>query len=181
MKRSSKSETNSDDISSCYSSKIKKLEENERPWQNISFQERLCGSDGILKPIKSLHTHRTLKPYIRQDFETEPSKLKLIREINQRTSKEPIPKFPINYTYIQAKHVGQINRLATAFFWPGIDGTFRVSRYGPYFNTLNLCLTLLFLHQLCNPQYDKRLFIDLPVQYMKTTSSEHIVYLHKLF
>ena len=24
-----------------------------------------------------------------------------------------------------------------------------------------------------NPQYDRRLFIDLPVQYMKTTSSEH--------
>ena len=27
-----------------------------------------------------------------------------------------------------------------------------------------------------NPQYDKRLFIVLPVQYMKTTSSEHVVY-----
>ena len=27
-----------------------------------------------------------------------------------------------------------------------------------------------------NPQYDKRLFIDLQVQYMKTTSSEHVVY-----
>ena len=27
-----------------------------------------------------------------------------------------------------------------------------------------------------NPQYDKRLFIDLSVQYMKTTSSEHVVY-----
>ena len=27
-----------------------------------------------------------------------------------------------------------------------------------------------------NPQYDKRLFIDLPVQYMKTTSSEQVVY-----
>ena len=24
-----------------------------------------------------------------------------------------------------------------------------------------------------NPQYDKRFFIDLPFQYMKTTSSEH--------
>ena len=24
-----------------------------------------------------------------------------------------------------------------------------------------------------NPQYDKKLFIDSPVQYMKTTSSEH--------
>ena len=149
MKRSSKSETNSDDISSCYSSKIKKLEENERPCQNISFQERLCGSDGILKPIKSSHTHRTLKPYIRQDFETEPSKLKLIREINQRTSKEPIPKFPINYTYIQAKHVGQINRLATAFFWPGIDGTFRASRYGPYFNNLSTFWPIF--DQLSNP------------------------------
>ena len=29
-----------------------------------------------------------------------------------------------------------------------------------------------------NPQYDKRLFIDLPVQYMKTKSSEHVVYIN---
>ena len=27
-----------------------------------------------------------------------------------------------------------------------------------------------------NPQYDKRLFIDLRVHYMKTTSLEHVVY-----
>ena len=27
-----------------------------------------------------------------------------------------------------------------------------------------------------NPKYDKKLFIDLPVQYMKTTSSEHVVH-----
>ena len=27
-----------------------------------------------------------------------------------------------------------------------------------------------------NPQYDKRLFIYLPVQYMKTTCSEHVVF-----
>ena len=26
-----------------------------------------------------------------------------------------------------------------------------------------------------NPKYDKSLFIDLPVQYMKTISSEHVV------
>ena len=29
-----------------------------------------------------------------------------------------------------------------------------------------------------NPQYEKRLFIDLPVQYMKTTSSEHVLYIN---
>ena len=28
------------------------------------------------------------------------------------------------------------------------------------------------------PQYDKRLFIDLPVLYMKTTCSEHVVYIN---
>ena len=27
-----------------------------------------------------------------------------------------------------------------------------------------------------NPQYDKRMFIDLPVQYMETKSSEQVVY-----
>ena len=32
-----------------------------------------------------------------------------------------------------------------------------------------------FILTSTNPQYDKRLFIDLPVQYMKTTSSEHVV------
>ena len=34
---------------------------------------------------------------------------------------------------------------------------------------------------LTNPQYYKRLFIDLPVQYMKTTSSEHVVYINCFF
>ena len=29
-----------------------------------------------------------------------------------------------------------------------------------------------------NPQYDKILFIDLPVQYIKTASSEHVVYIN---
>ena len=29
-----------------------------------------------------------------------------------------------------------------------------------------------------NPQYEKRLFTDLPVQYMKSTSSEHVVYIN---
>ena len=32
-----------------------------------------------------------------------------------------------------------------------------------------------------NPQYDKRLFIYLPVQYMKTTGSENGVYINCLF
>ena len=29
-----------------------------------------------------------------------------------------------------------------------------------------------------NPEYDDRLFMELPVHYMKTTSSEHVVYIN---
>ena len=34
-----------------------------------------------------------------------------------------------------------------------------------------------FILTATNPQYDKRLFIDLRVQYMKTTSLEHAVFI----
>ena len=46
----------------------------------------------------------------------------------------------------------------------------------------NLCTGKSFSKALIlastNPQSDKRLFIDLPVQYMKTTSSEYVVYIN---
>ena len=123
MKRSTKTKSDSEN-----SFKTQKFEEDsEVSWKNLktnTFQEKLCGSENILRPFKSSHTHRILKPYIRQDFDTEPIKLKLLREINQRNSKNPVPKLPINYTYIQSKHVPQINRLACKFFWPGIDGKY---------------------------------------------------------
>ena len=38
-------------------------------------------------------------------------------------------------------------------------------------------LSEAFILTSTNPHYDKRLFIDLPVQYMKTTSSEHVVHI----
>ena len=34
-------------------------------------------------------------------------------------------------------------------------------------------LSEAFFLKSTNPQYDKGLFIDIPIQYMKTTSSEH--------
>ena len=39
-------------------------------------------------------------------------------------------------------------------------------------------LSEAFILTSTNPQYDKILFIDLSVQYMKTTSSEHAVYMN---
>jgi hypothetical protein len=39
-------------------------------------------------------------------------------------------------------------------------------------------LSEAFILTSTNPQYDKMLFIDLPVQYMKTTSWEHVVYIN---
>ena len=46
------------------------------------------------------------------------------------------------------------------------------------YNCTGKSLSEAFILTSTNPQYDKRLFIDLPVQYMKTTSSEHVVYIN---
>ena len=43
---------------------------------------------------------------------------------------------------------------------------------------LKKSLSEAFIITSTKPQYDKRLFIDLPIQYMKTTSSEHVVYIN---
>ena len=53
--------------------------------------------------------------------------------------------------------------------------TFIPFQFDAKFLQVNLCQKQLFLVQLTK-QYDKRLFIDLPLQYMKTTSSEQFVY-----
>ena len=63
----------------------------------------------------------------------------------------------------------------------GLKNLVSMSSLGIVLLTKNLLLTGKSLSEALilgstNPQYDKRLFIDLPVQYMKTTSSEHFVY-----
>ena len=42
-----------------------------------------------------------------------------------------------------------------------------------YFTSTGKSLLEALILASTNPQYDNRLFIDLPVQYMKTTCSEH--------
>ena len=42
-----------------------------------------------------------------------------------------------------------------------------------YGKNTGISLSEAFILTSTTPQYDKRLFIDLPVQYMTTTSSEH--------
>lgn len=100
-------------------------------WPKLTFYQRTNGLEGQLQSFKSFHTHRILKPYIRQDFETEPLKLKLLHEIQEKfpassESRQQRRRYPINYTYLQPKYVSQINRLACQFFWPGIDGNFHL-------------------------------------------------------
>ena len=41
-----------------------------------------------------------------------------------------------------------------------------------------ISLSEAFILTSTNPQYDKRLLIEIPVQYMKITSSEHVVYIN---
>ena len=54
---------------------------------------------------------------------------------------------------------------------PGLPSLRTVTQYKP---GTGKSLSEAFILTSTNPQYDTRLFIDLPVQYMKTASSEHV-------
>ena len=91
------------------------------------FLVRLTGSDSQeLRPVKSPFTGRLLKPYIRRDFEAEPLKLKLLREVIRRANRKTKVtgeevRHPIDYMYVRPNHIPSINQLAREFFWPGVD------------------------------------------------------------
>ena len=54
---------------------------------------------------------------------------------------------------------------------------YKTYTWAPTFDTgKSLSEALIFAST--NPQYDNRLFIELRVQYMKITSSEHVVYIN---
>ena len=71
-----------------------------------------------------------LKPYIRRDFETEPLKLCLLRELLTKTKDRREDtngssiRHPIDYMYVRPHHIPPVNQLAREFFWPGIDSKY---------------------------------------------------------
>ena len=56
--------------------------------------------------------------------------------------------------------------------------TFTVQIRVCYYSSTGKSLLEALILASSNPQHEKRLFIDLPVQYMKTTSSEHGLYIN---
>ena len=81
-------------------------------------------------------------------------------------------------TFLQKICRGNLNPVKSRFyhFWmPFFIPKNLIRKWVPFFQSE------AFILISTNPQYDKRLFIDLPVQYMKTTKTEHVVRVHKLF
>ncbi|KAK2185842.1 hypothetical protein NP493_221g01027 [Ridgeia piscesae] len=102
----------------------------QEPWNQpgryIPFRSRLVGfEDDQLESIRSPYTARLLKPFIRRDYETEPLKLKLLREIEaygHRSDPDWTPeRAPIDYCYVRPQHIPSINQMCGESFWPGID------------------------------------------------------------
>ena len=99
----------------------------------------------------------------------------------------------INYFLQEILKQIHFEKLTIFFINPKID-PFLVARrvIGRKCRTLALVFICLRREDICtgktvlealtfastNPQYDKRLYIDLQVQYMKITSSEHVVYIN---
>ncbi|MCI4393315.1 hypothetical protein PGIGA_G00156070 [Pangasianodon gigas] len=94
---------------------------------NVSFWHRLMGSDACMdQEIKSPYTSRTLKPYIRRDYETRPLKMSLLAEIRAYPHRNdpswvPEPESPIDYCYVRPNHIPSVNSMCHDMFWPGVD------------------------------------------------------------
>ncbi|XP_065647157.1 cysteine-rich protein 2-binding protein [Hydra vulgaris] len=74
--------------------------------------------------ITSPYTSRVLKPYIRRDFNVMPPKLKLHKELFEKCGTISLYKsYPVDYCYVQPKHIPAVNALCSDFFWPGIELT----------------------------------------------------------
>lgn len=98
----------------------------------VSFLSRLigCHPSALNRSITSPYTSRVLKPFIRRDFEAEPTKLKVLKEITMRFQKkfqgeahahDTCTFGSIDYCYVQPHHIPGVNALCREFFWCGID------------------------------------------------------------
>ncbi|KAM6972424.1 cysteine-rich protein 2-binding protein [Aplochiton taeniatus] len=94
---------------------------------SVSFWTRLMGSDAsAYQGVKSPYTARTLKPYIRRDYEGRPLKLRLLAEIRAHLHRKdpcwaPAPEAPLDYCYVRPNHIPSINSMCHDSFWPGVD------------------------------------------------------------
>ncbi len=93
-----------------------------------TFRQFLCGPGDICSLITSPYTTRKLKPFIFRTSELLPPKVKVNREICQRSpdpphpppSSHPHPPSPqtIDFCYFQEHHLSAVNNLVSHFFWP---------------------------------------------------------------
>ncbi|KAG2171429.1 hypothetical protein INT43_009090, partial [Umbelopsis isabellina] len=108
------------------------------PYAN-SFASRLYGTPSchntITKttPWLSPWNGRKLRPYIRRDYESKPTAMRLLHEIRSAAGKPQKSGKPINidsdelrsdsidYVYFQKEHLEQVNRILCRTFWDGVD------------------------------------------------------------
>nr|XP_050867166.1 cysteine-rich protein 2-binding protein isoform X1 [Vespula vulgaris] len=91
------------------------------------FEQRLQGYNEPTSVV-SPYTNRLLKPFIRRDTSSRPLWLTVMEELcakvnRNNSSWKPLPRAPIDYSYIRPQHIPAINSLCNQFFWPGIDLT----------------------------------------------------------
>lgn len=94
---------------------------------SVSFWHRLMGCDGGPdQAVRSPYTSRTLRPYIRRDFESRPVKMRLLAEIRAFPHRKdpdwtPEADAPIDYCYARPSHIPSVNAMCRDCFWPGVD------------------------------------------------------------
>ena len=95
----------------------------------LSLHCKLFGHEDEPSTQVSTFTHRRLKHFIWRDYECNPMKLAIMKELSVKINTiHPRRDFnfvfhPIDYVYFQPKYLKQVNNLLSQFFWPGIDLT----------------------------------------------------------
>ncbi|KAG7255709.1 hypothetical protein CRUP_010001 [Coryphaenoides rupestris] len=88
---------------------------------SASFWHRLMGSDvGMDAAIRSPYTSRSLKPFIRRDYENRPLKMRLLTEVRAYPHRKdptwaPGPEAPIDYCYVRPNHIPSYNEAYISF------------------------------------------------------------------
>lgn len=84
---------------------------------SLSFTGKQAGKPlyaWAISQEKQVSTHKTLKHFIRRDYDALPSKLGVLRFFSSEI-------FPIDYVYLRTDLIEPVNNMLREFFWPRID------------------------------------------------------------
>jgi GNAT superfamily N-acetyltransferase len=107
--------------------KLKRILHEQQTQYPVTFHSMMFGKsdEEYYQPVVSLNSARSLPAIIYRDWETEPPKKQLLRQLMQHHYGAKYENYyqvgTIDYCHMQEWHLPQVNSLLSRAFWPCID------------------------------------------------------------